>query len=89
MEGLFGRQIQARPCPQISVRFESEWINCGSNRSLEGRRHDCGMLRENGLLSRLERIRNMMGSSYIYGDPAYPISDVIKAPYKGACLSEV
>jgi nuclease HARBI1 len=55
----------------------------------EGRRHDCGMLRESGLLPRLEGIRNMMGSAYIYGDPAYPISDVIQAPYKGACLSEV
>jgi hypothetical protein len=55
----------------------------------EGRLHDCGTLRKSGLLSMLERIRNIIGSSYIYGYPAYHISDVIQAPYKVSCLSEV
>jgi nuclease HARBI1 len=54
----------------------------------EGRRHDCGMLRESGLLGRLENIRTALGDATIYGDPAYPISPVLQVPFKGACVSE-
>jgi nuclease HARBI1 len=54
----------------------------------EGRRHDCGMLRESGLLSRLEEIQAEMGPAYVYGDPAYPVSAVLQAHFKGSSLTE-
>jgi nuclease HARBI1 len=54
----------------------------------EGRRHDCGMLRESGLLERLEKIRVSFGTAYIYGDPAYPVSSVLQTPFKGSHISE-
>jgi nuclease HARBI1 len=54
----------------------------------EGRRHDCGMLRESELLQRLEHISGTIGNAYIYGDPAYPISPLLQVPYKESSLSE-
>jgi nuclease HARBI1 len=54
----------------------------------EGRRHDCGMLRESGLLDRLQKICDRDGPAYIYGDPAYPVSHVLQCPFKGSHLSD-
>ena len=56
---------------------------------VEGRRHDCALLRESGLLDRLEELpldRN--GHRFcIYGDPAYPIREQLIPPYRGANLT--
>ena len=45
-----------------------------------GVRNDARMLRESGVLERLERYR----PRYIYGDGGYPLSRVIMCPFKGA-----
>jgi nuclease HARBI1 len=55
----------------------------------EGRRHDCGMLRESGLLARLEIVRLSLNPAYIYGYPAYPVIPVLQAPFKGSHLSDI
>jgi DDE superfamily endonuclease len=54
----------------------------------KGRRHDCGMLRESGLLNRLEEIQAEMGPAYVYGDPANPVSAILQTPFKGSSLTE-
>lgn len=48
-----------------------------------GRRHDCYMLSDTGLLPQLER---MMPQYCLYGDPAYPLRSTLISPYKGAHL---
>jgi hypothetical protein len=47
------------------------------------------MFRESGILETLDNIRENIVTSYLYGDPAYPISSIIQTPYKGAKLTEV
>lgn len=55
---------------------------------LPGRRHDAFMLSVSGLLSKLDSLTRQVGSPFvIYGDPAYPISSTILAPYKGSSLT--
>ena len=53
---------------------------------MNGNRHDAHMLRCSGLVSAL-RACNMhlqVHPSYcVYGDPAYPLSEVVQAPHKG------
>lgn len=52
---------------------------------MEGRRHDCYLLRMSGLLNQLEeRSFNTAGRVMcIYGDPAYPLRAHLQAPFKG------
>ena len=55
---------------------------------LPGRHHDAFMLSVSGLLSKLDSLTRQAGSPFvIYGDPAYPISSTILAPYKGSSLT--
>nr|XP_054763769.1 uncharacterized protein LOC129270405 [Lytechinus pictus] len=58
---------------------------------VEGRRHDCFMLRESGLLNELEqRSFDPEGNILcIYGDPAYPLRAHLQAPFKGNNLTEI
>jgi hypothetical protein len=46
------------------------------------------MLRESGLLERLQDISDRYGTAYAYGDPAYPVYNVLQVPFKGASLSD-
>ncbi|XP_071851129.1 uncharacterized protein [Apostichopus japonicus] len=52
---------------------------------IEGRRHDCFLLRESGLLTELEhRSYDTLGNTLcIYGDPAYPLRAHLQGPFKG------
>jgi len=57
---------------------------------LEGRRHDCALLRHSGLLDQLEerQWRTADGHSFaLYGDPAYPNRDFLISPFRGAVLT--
>ena len=57
---------------------------------IEGRRHDCALLRLSGLLPNLENMpqRDRNGQRYcLYGDPAYPIRDQLVPPYRGANIT--
>ena len=54
----------------------------------EGRRHDCTMLHESGLLNDLQRVAWFNGQPRcIYGDPAYPVQIHLQAPCKEANLT--
>jgi nuclease HARBI1 len=53
-----------------------------------GRRHDYGILRESGLLERLQEISDRYGTAYVYKDPSYPVYNILQVPFKGASLSE-
>ena len=58
---------------------------------IEGRRHDCALLRLSGLMDQLEQrqLRTADGIFFaLYGDPAYPIRDYLLSPFKGAHLTE-
>lgn len=58
----------------LFVHLNGPWI---------GRRHDAGMLQESGLLDALRDKMAAMGELLLlYGDPAYPVSDYIKAPFR-------
>ena len=52
---------------------------------IEGRRHDCYLLRMSGLLNQLEqRSFDTAGRVMcIYGDPAYPLRPHLQSPFKG------
>src|SRR5579863_7953614 len=49
-----------------------------------GRRHDCYMLTQSGLLQQLE---DVMPNFCLYGDPAYPLRPQLISPYKGANMT--
>ena len=58
---------------------------------IEGRRHDCALLRLSGLMDQLEerQWRTADGQCFaLYGDPAYPIRDYLLSPFKGAHLTD-
>jgi DDE superfamily endonuclease len=54
----------------------------------EGRRHDCVMLRESGQLERLQEISDRYGTTHVYGDPAYPVYNILQVSCKVASLSD-
>ena len=53
---------------------------------MEGRRHDCALLNESGLLNDLRQYSFDQNGSVlcIYGDPAYPIRAHLLSPFQGA-----
>ena len=58
---------------------------------VEGRRHDCALLRMSGLLEQMDRRRlaDRDGDVFaVYGDPAYPNRDYLLCPYKGNLSAE-
>jgi hypothetical protein len=53
---------------------------------LEGRRHDCALLRMSGLLDEFEErgMRDRNGIPFaLYGVPAYPIRPYLLSPFRG------
>ena len=57
---------------------------------MEGRRHDCALLRSSGILEGLQaHSRDEDGNNLcIYGDPAYPIRPNLLCPFRGAVLTD-
>ena len=59
---------------------------------MNGNRHDSHMLRCSGLVAALRACCARLGianpSYCVYGDPAYPLSDVVSAPWKGLLNAE-
>lgn len=57
---------------------------------VEGRRHDCYLLRKSQLLERLEPLTvDTNGNRLVlYGNPAYGVSKLLLSPFKGAILTE-
>ena len=51
---------------------------------LEGRRHDAALLAQSNVLA---EIAQYAGNHYIYGDLAYPLSQYLQCPFKGAFLT--
>lgn len=72
---LHGIKFQAIMAPNgIIVNLDGPWV---------GRRHDAGMLQESGLLDMLREKMHDLGQTFLlYGDPAYPISEVIEGPFR-------
>ena len=70
-----------------SIKFQSVVLPNGliSNMfgPLEGKRHDCALLRESNLLPKLNQYAfNQRGDALcLYGDPAYPITNHLQAPF--------
>ena len=55
----------------------------------EGRRHDSFMLADSGLLTQLQQHAWYNNTPLcIYGDPAYPLSVHLQAPFRGAALNQ-
>ena len=56
---------------------------------IEGKRHDCALLRLSNLLTKLEQytISNNGISLCLYGDPAYPIRMHLQYPFRSIVLS--
>ena len=58
------------------------------NGPYEGHRHDSTMLCESGLLTDLQRVAWINGQPLcLYGDPAYPISLHLQAPFRNVQLT--
>ncbi|XP_064643071.1 uncharacterized protein LOC135497238 [Lineus longissimus] len=60
---------------------------------VEGRRHDSAMLRMSNLVRILEILDYRMNDEdrtpiCLYGDPAYPLRDILVGPFKGAVLTD-
>lgn len=64
-------------------------INQNNYLSIEGRRHDAGILTDSGLLRDLQRYAiSPLGHPYcIYGDPAYPLRVQLQAPFRYGALT--
>ena len=78
-----------------SLKFQSVVVPDGLIASMfgpiEGRRHDCALLRESGLMEELDNagLVDARGLPFaLYGDPAYPIRNYLLCPFKGANLTE-
>ena len=56
---------------------------------IEGKRHDCAMLRSSGVLNLLQQYsHDPQGNQLsLYGDPAYPLNPYLLCPFKGANLT--
>jgi len=54
---------------------------------IEGRRHDTALLRESLLQETIESDPRFQGY-VLYGDPAYPVTNFLCSPYKGAYLNQ-
>lgn len=72
---LHGIRFQSIMAPNgLVVNLGGPWV---------GRRHHFGMLADSGLLNLLGTKMNELGRIFqIYGDPAYPVSDYIEAPFR-------
>ena len=56
---------------------------------VEGKRHDCALLRESRILEKMVHMHNADGVAMaVYGDPAYVMRDHIYCPFQGAYLTE-
>ena len=54
-----------------------------------GKMHDARILNESGLLDVLAvHLQGPHGAFYLYGDPAYGVSNHLVSPYKGAVVTE-
>ncbi|XP_072145152.1 uncharacterized protein [Dermacentor andersoni] len=53
-----------------------------------GSRHDAGILRESGLYEKLEQLNGDNHQFVLYGDPAYPLRQLLMRPYGGARLTK-
>ena len=76
-----------------SLKYQSVSSPCGLIVDLygpvPGRRHDMHLLRESRIVERLREV-NVHGTVYrVYGDPAYPITDVILRAFRGLHLTPV
>ena len=68
-----------------AIKFQNVVIPNGLIANLagpyEGRRHDCTILQESGLLQNLRRVAHHDGQPLcLYGDPAYPLNVHLQAP---------
>ena len=59
--------------------------------SVEGKRHDSGMLTRSGVLNQLQRFSvDTNGNPLcIYGDPAYPLRLHLQGPFRGGGLTPI
>ena len=76
-----------------SLKFQSIGLPNGLIGNLfgpiEGRRHDCFLLRESAVLTHLQQIafNSNRDALCIYGDPAYPVRIHLQSPFQGPNLS--
>ena len=78
-----------------SLKFQSVVVPVGMIANMfgtiEGRRHDCALLRRSGLLNVLDNARLVDNNGLpfaLYGDPAYPVRNYLLSPFKGANLTQ-
>ncbi|XP_013383168.1 uncharacterized protein LOC106153684 [Lingula anatina] len=75
-----------------AIKFQSvvipNGIICSLYGPMEGKRHDCALLKESGLLQQLQQLpQDVDGRFCIYGDPAYPIRPQLQCPFRGANIT--
>jgi hypothetical protein len=80
---------QASPLCKISIGTVSRWHIASLMGPYPGRRHDAGIFRESILYNQLEqRARFGKNEKYVlYGDPAYPIQELLLCPFPGRRLT--
>lgn len=78
-----------------SLKFQSVMLPNGIIANMygpiEGRRHDCYLLRKSNLIAKMEQNIGVDGDGNqfaLYGDPAYPVRPQLLSPYKGQLTAE-
>ena len=78
-----------------SLKFQSVALPNGIIGNLfgpiEGRRHDCFLLRESGILGSLNQFafNSQREPLCLYGDPAYPVRIHLQSPFQGPYLNDL
>jgi hypothetical protein len=90
--GILQKEVYSGHKRCHGLKYQSVSAPCGlivdMFGAVSGRRHDMFVLRESRILSRLQEVNDAIGRIFrMYGDPAYPLTDLLIRAFRGVNLT--